>query len=125
MTNNAMSVAAIAFAALWIIAGGVALRRHRKAAVILVALCALPVVLLSVVPLSQAILHREAYVLQYGQAALSDLPLTAAVFGLSLLALVAAALSWRGRTALLVLGWAALAPISVLMLYLAFWFRIF
>jgi hypothetical protein len=70
-------------------------------------------------------IDRETYVRQYGQAALGDLPLTAIVFALSLLAVVASLFSLRQKPWVFVVGWLANAPTLVFLIYMAFWFHIF
>jgi hypothetical protein len=125
MTTDESHVVAIALAAFWVVSGILAFRRHRTAAVAINLLFALPVCLLAVVPLVRVVIDRETYVRQYGQAALGDLPLTAIVFALSLLAVIASLFSLRQKPWVFVVGWLANAPTLVFLIYLAFWFHIF
>lgn len=125
MTSEALQPLVIGGALLWVVSGLLALRGQRTAAVIALVLCALPVLVVSAGPLLLIAFAREAYVQQFGQAALAQLPSTMALFGASLLAVGASLLSLRAKPWLFGLGWSALLPVMAFALYMAFWFRIF
>lgn len=125
MTTEASRVLAMAFAALWIAGGVLALNRRRTAAALANGLIALPICVLAGWPLVRTLVDLEGYVRQYGRAALNELPLTAALLALSAAALVASVLSVRRSTWVFAAGWLANAPALLLLVYLAFWFRIF
>ena len=125
MTTDEGHVLAIALATLWVVSGLLAFRRRRAAAVVINLLFALPLCLLAIIPLARVAFDREGYVRQYGRAALGDLPLTAILLALSLVAIVASLLSLHRKPWVFVVGWLANAPTLVFVMYLAFWFHIF
>jgi hypothetical protein len=121
--GQALGLACLAAA---IVAGGLAIfGRLRSAAAVNGALAALflakaapDLILWAVTP--------DAYIRQYGSAALNEIPFTLGLAAMALIALTGSALSFVGRRVVFFwVSWLVNLPIVALLLYLAFWFRIF
>jgi hypothetical protein len=62
---------------------------------------------------------------RYGRAALNELPFTAGLVAVALIALAASGLSFAWRPVVLWSSWLANLPIVALFFYLGFWFHVF
>ncbi len=111
-------VAVIGAAALWLL-------HYRGAAASLNGVISVVLLGLQAPGLIGYLWNPDAYIRQYGTAALSELPLLMTGVGLALVALAASALSVVWQPLLFWLGWLANLPTATLLLYLAFWFHIF
>jgi hypothetical protein len=122
-----LNVQALAVAAVAVMIGAAALWlfRYRSAAASLNGVIAVMLLALQAPGLIGYLWNPDAYIRQYGTAALSELPLLVTGVGLALVALAASALSVAWRPLLFWLGWLANLPTATLLLYLAFWFHIF
>lgn len=125
MTTEEARLLALTLAAIWSASGVLALCHRRIAAAAINLLFAVPLCLLSAWPIVRVLVDIDGYIRQYGRAALHELPLSGALLALSLLAVVCSLLSIRRPAWVFVVGWLANAPTLVLLMYLAFWFRIF
>ena len=122
-----LNVEALAVAALAAMLGAAALwlLRYRGAAASLNGAIAVLLLALQAPGLIGYVWNPDAYVRQYGTAAVSELPMLMTGVWLDLVALAGSVLSIVWRPLLFWIGWLANLPTAVLLLYLAFWFHIF
>jgi hypothetical protein len=125
MTTEEGHALAIAMAVLWVASGALALAGKRIAAIGLNVLCAVIVCVGTLIPLVRIVVDEKGYIRQYGTGALNEVPLTATFLGLSLFAILASFFALRRKTWVFIVGWLANAPILSLVVYLAFWWRVF
>ena len=125
MTDDVVHVLVAALTGGWLVSGVLALCHQRVAAAILNVLCAAPVAVITLIPFARVAFDSAAYIRQYGQAAMRDFGFTFICFVLSGLAIAGSLVSLRGKNWAFVVGWLAMLPVVVALLYLAFWFKIF
>jgi hypothetical protein len=80
---------------------------------------------MSAVPLLRVLVNRDGYVEQFGRAALAEIPQTAIILALAVMAIAASIAAMTGRPRSIWIAWVANAPTVALLVYLAFWFTIF
>ena len=122
-----LNVEALAVAALAAMLGAAALwlLRYRGAAASLNGAIAVLLLALQAPGLIAYVWNPDAYVRQYGTAAVSELPMLMTGVWLDVVALAGSVLSVVWRPLLFWVGWLANLPTAALLLYLAFWFHIF
>ena len=122
-----LNVEALAVAALAAMLGAAALwlLRYRGAAASLNGAIAVLLLALQAPGLIGYVWNPDAYVRQYGTAAVSELPMLMTGVWLDVVALAGSVLSVVWRPLLFWVGWLANLPTAALLLYLAFWFHIF
>lgn len=125
MTNDVAHVLVAALTGAWLLSGVLALCHQRIAAAILNMLCAAPIVAITLIRFARVAFYRASYIRQYGQAAMNDFGFTFICLVLSGLAIAGSLVSLRGKNWAFVVGWLAMLPVVVALLYLAFWFKIF
>ena len=125
MTAETARAFAIAAAALWVTSALLALAHRRLAAALLNIAVAAPVAVLALVDLVRIAVDREAYIRQYGRAALHELPMTAVLLALGLVAICGSVIGRTGPPWRFVVAWLANAPSVALVVFLAFLFHIF
>jgi len=125
VSSDVLRVFAIALTATWILSAVLALSIELRAGVLLNMLVSVIIGALRLPRLGEFLLDYEGYVRRYGAAAVHDVWLTAAAVALSLVAIGFSLAALRFGRALFVLGWLTNAPMITLLIYLAFWFRIF
>jgi len=125
MDDDALRVAAVGLGAVWLLGGGLALGGARRLAALCNALVAACLATPSGVAAAAMLFDRAGYAARYGQGALGELPLDAAMVALSLAALGLSVAGLRFGRWLLLPGWLANAPAVLFCIYLAFWFHIF
>ena len=109
-----------------IVAGGLGLLgRPRAGAVANGALAAVFLAFAAPYLISWA-LSPDAFIRQYGRAALSELPLDLGLAALALIALAGSTLAFARRSAVVFwVGWLVNLPTVALIVYLGFWFHVF
>jgi hypothetical protein len=108
-----------------IVAGGLALLGHLRAAAALNGALAVLFLVLAAPSLIAWALRPDAYVQRYGRAALNELPFTAGLVAVALIALAGSGLSFAWRPVVFWASWLANLPIVALFFYLGFWFQVF
>jgi hypothetical protein len=125
LTDDTLKLIAVVLATLWLLSGILAWKRLRSAAVAINMLFATPIAAIAAGSVARALFAREGFVQQYGQAALGDLPFNAAVLAAALIAIVTSVLSLKGHRWLFLASWLATGSLLALVIYLAFFFKIF
>jgi hypothetical protein len=120
-----LKLIALPLAALWLLSGILALKRRLWPAVSFNVLIASPIAAVAASWVARAVFAREAFLLRYGRAALRELPFNAAVLIVALIAIVTSLLSLKGQRWLFLVGWLATGALLALLIYLAFFFKIF
>jgi hypothetical protein len=109
-----------------IVAGGLALLGHLRAAAALNGALAVLFLVLAAPSLIAWALRPDAYVQRYGCAALNELPFTDGLVAVALIALAGSGLSFAWRPVVFFwASWLANLPIMTLFFYLGFWFHVF
>jgi hypothetical protein len=125
MTQSEIQSLALLCLAAAIVAAGLALLGYRRTAATVNGALSLLFVSLEAPSLVAWGLSPDAYVQQYGRAALSELKFNFFGLALSFVALVASGLALWWKPALFSVGWLANVPTVAMLLYFAFWFHIF
>jgi hypothetical protein len=117
----------LAWCALVLWVGGIALfaKRQTRASAALNALLALPFLVGPLITLVKWRIDPPAYVRQYGTGALHELSVDGVVLALSVLALLACALVFRGRRLWAIIAFALNAAAVLVLFYFAYFFHIF
>jgi hypothetical protein len=119
-------VLAFASFAAAVVAGGLAVRGHLQAAAAMNGVLAALFLALASPNLIMWAISPDAYLNQYGRAALSELPFTLGLAASAVIALTGSALSfaWR-RVGFFWVSWLVNLPTVALTSYLGFWFHVF
>lgn len=125
MATSQIQGLAIVLSSIWLLSGLVAFYRQRGPAVAINVIVALIILSFAAPPLLSFALDQEAYIIQFGRAALADLPMTAALLLLSLAAISACIASIHRPFWIFLIGWLANLPAMVLLIFMAFFFRMF
>lgn len=102
-----------------------ALLRRRRAAAVVNGALALLFLALELPSLAAYLWDPEGYAARYGTAAIGDLRLAAWGAVLAAIAGACSIAAWRSRAIFLWIGWVDNLPTVALLVYLAFWFRVF
>ena len=116
---------ALACLAAVIVAGGIAILGHPRAAAAVNGALAMLFLVLAAPSLFAWASSPDAYVQRYGRAALNELPFTAGLVALALIALAGSGLSLAWRPIVFWASWLANLPTVALLVYLGFWFHVF
>jgi hypothetical protein len=109
-----------------IFAGGLAIFGQLRAASAVNGALALLFLTFAVPNLVTWAVSPDAYVSQYGHAALSELPFTLGLAAIALIALAGCGLSYARRSVVFFwMSWLANLPTVALFVYLGFWFHVF
>jgi hypothetical protein len=108
-----------------IVAGGLAFLGHLRAAAAVNGALAMLFLVLAAPRLIAWALRPDAYIQRYGRAALNELPFTAGLVAVALIALGGSGLSFAWRPVVFWVSWFANLPIVALFFYLGFWFHVF
>lgn len=125
MTDSEAKVLALAVVAIALAVAVLALLGHRRTAAALNGALALIFLALEAPGVVAYVSDAAAYIARYGAAAVGDVRLAAWGVALAALALLCSIAAWRSRRLFLWIGWIANLPTVALVVYLAFWFRIF
>lgn len=125
MSDSAAKLLAIGALALALGVAVLALMRRRRAAAALNGALALAFLALEVPSLAAYLWDPQGYSGRYGAAAIGDLRLAAWGAVLAAIAGACSIAAWRSRAIFLWLGWIDNLPTVALLVYLAFWFRVF
>jgi hypothetical protein len=125
MTQSEVQLFALLCLAAMIVAGGLALLGYLRTAAIVNGALSMVFVFLEAPSLIVWGLSPDAYVQQYGRAALNELNFNFVGLALSLVALAASGLTLWCKPMLFSVGWLANVPTVTMLLYFAFWFHIF
>src|SRR5216683_3855236 len=116
---------ALACVAAAILAGGLALLDHLRVAAAVNGALAVLFLVLTAPSLIAWALSPDAYVQRYGGAALNEIPFTAGLVAIALIALAGSMLSFAWRPVVFWVSWLANLPTVALFFYLDFWFHVF
>jgi ABC-type proline/glycine betaine transport system permease subunit len=125
VSDSAAKILAIGVLGLALGVAVLALMRRRRAAAVLNGALALVFLAFAMLSLAAYLWDPEGYVGRYGAAAIGDLRLAAWGAVLVAIAVACSFAAWRSRMVFLWLGWIDNLPTVALLLYLAFWFRVF
>ena len=125
MSDSTAKLLAIGVLAVALGVPALALMRRRRAAAVLNGALAVLFLALEVPSLVAYLWDPEGYVGRYGAAAIGDLRLAAWGTVLASIALACSIAAWRSRAIFLWIGWIDNLATVALIVYLAFWFRLF
>ena len=125
MSDGAAKILALLVLAAALAVPALALLRRRRAAAVVNGGLALLFLALEAPSLAAYAWDPNSYTARYGTAALGDLRLAAWGAVLAAIAGACSIAAWRSRTVFLWLAWINNLPTVALVVYLAFWFRIF
>jgi hypothetical protein len=125
MTDSTAKIFAIGVLAAALAVAVLALMRQRRAAAIVNGALALLFLALETPSVVDYLSDSAAYVARYGAGAVGDVRLAAWGMALAALALLGSIAAWPARAVFLWIGWIANLPTVALVVYLAFWFRVF
>lgn len=125
MTDSQAKIVAIAVLAIALAVALLGLLRRRRAAAALNGALALLFIAFEAPSVVAYAWSPAAYVQRYGAAAVSDLRLALWGIALASIAMGCSIAAWRRSWVFLWIGWIDNLPTVALLLYLAFWFRIF
>ena len=125
MTDSTAKLLAIGVLAIALAVAALALMRRRRAAAVLNGALALLFLAFEMPSVTAYVWDPEGYIGRYGAAAVGDLRLAAWGAVLAAIALACSIAAWRSRAIFLWLGWIDNLPTVALLVYLAFWFRVF
>jgi len=125
VSDDTAKLLAIGVLAVALAIAALALMRRRHAAVVLNGTLALLFLAFEVPSLAVYLWDPEGYIGRYGAAAIGDLRLAAWGAVLASIAGACSVIAWRSRALFLWIGWVDNLPTVALLLYLAFWFRVF
>ena len=125
MSDTSIKVLGILCALSWLAAGILAAFRHFRAAAYLNSGLALLFLAFAAPSLVRWLADSNGYVQRYGAAALADLKSAGAIVALSVVSLVFGGLAFARYRRWFWVAWIANGPAIALVVYLAFWFRIF
>jgi hypothetical protein len=125
VSDSAAKLLAIGVLAAALAVAALALMRRRRAAAVVNGALALVFLALEAPSLVSYAVDPDGYIARYGAAALGDLRLAAWGAALSAVAIACSIAAWRSRAIFLWIGWIDNLPTVALLVYLAFWFRVF
>lgn len=125
MSDSAAKLLALGVLAAALAAAALALMRHRRAAAVLNGALAMLFLAFEVPSLLAYAGDPDRYIQRHGAAAVGDLRLAAWGALLAAIALACSIAAWRSRAIFLWIGWIDNLPAVALLVYLAFWFRVF
>lgn len=126
MTSSEGQALALLCLAAAIVAGGLGILGYLRAAAAANGALAAVFLALAAPYLIAWALSPDAFIRQYGRAALNELPLDIGLAALALIALAGSALAFARRSAVVFwVGWLVNLPTVALIVYLGFWFHVF
>jgi hypothetical protein len=125
VTDSTAKILAIGVLTAALAVAALALLRRRRAAAVVNGALALLFLALETPGVAAYLWDSAAYVARYGAGAVGDVRLAAWGTALAALGLLGSVAAWRSRAIFLWIGWIANLPTVALLVYLAFWFRVF